>query len=140
MCNVHLNLQICHGDPHAIMFHHHWLPGILAQGEGISPKSGAVPIRIWECRRSFQAKMCSVCGYTNHRNAPWRGKSDAQTCLGSHSVPSTEQQAKQCLATFCLHCSSKGFSPKGWCLPILPASPSSQPQQNSSGVLRHHLA
>lgn len=89
MCSLHLDLQIWHGGPHAIVLHGPSpLPGTLVQGEGISPKCGTVSVQVWECRRSFQARMCSVCVYTNHSNAPWRCKSDAQACLGSHIVPS----------------------------------------------------
>lgn len=145
MCSLHLNLQIWHGGPHAFVLHGPSpLPGTLVQGEGISPKSGTVSVQVWECRRSFQAKTCSVCVYTNHSNAPLRCKSDAQACLGSHIVPSAVPSlcapGKAVLSHLLpCSCASKCSSPKGWCLHILPASPSPQPQENSSGAAQKSL-
>lgn len=105
--------------PLCCLGHHQWLPGPLAQGEGISPKSGTAFVQVWQCRRSSQAKLCSVCGCTNHSNGPWRCKSDAQTCLGSHIVPSTVHQAKQGSATSCSLLLFQVFLPQGLVPPSL---------------------
>lgn len=118
---------------------HHWLPGTLAQGEGISPKS-ALHLYKSGSAEGPSRPICAQCeaiqttemhpgGVNQMHRLVWEATLSPALCTRQSSA----QPPPAC------SCSSKCFSSKGWCLHILPASPSSQSQENSSGAAQESL-